>query len=56
MAVDRTGTGGRFFSVLGSGLGLAIVKASAERHRARVTLGEREQDTGLVVRVTFPRG
>jgi signal transduction histidine kinase len=38
----------------GTGLGLAIVKAIAERHAARVDLGE-AQGGGLQVRVTFPR-
>jgi len=38
----------------GTGLGLAIVKAIAERHGARVDLGE-APGGGLRVRVTFPR-
>jgi len=36
----------------GTGLGLAIVRAIAERHRARVSLGE-APGSGLVVRVDF---
>lgn len=57
---DRLRVFDRFYrcqdtSVPGNGLGLAIVKASAERHHAQVTMGERENGTGLVVRVTFPR-
>lgn len=39
--------------VLGSGLGLAIVQAVAERHGARVTLGDSPQG-GLRVEVRFP--
>ena len=38
----------------GTGLGLAIVKAIAERHAARIDLGEAPSG-GLQVRVTFPR-
>jgi signal transduction histidine kinase len=38
----------------GTGLGLAIVKAIAQRHAARVDLGE-AHGGGLQVRVTFPR-
>lgn len=38
----------------GSGLGLAIVGRIAQRHGARVTLGENPAGRGLVVRVTFP--
>jgi two-component system sensor histidine kinase QseC len=38
----------------GSGLGLSIVTRIAERHRARVELGEGDQGTGLRVTVTFP--
>jgi two-component system, OmpR family, sensor kinase len=37
----------------GSGLGLAIVKSIAERHGARVTLGEGPAGRGLRVRVVF---
>jgi two-component system OmpR family sensor kinase len=38
----------------GSGLGLAIVRAIAERHRAKLELGD-SQTGGLRVRVTFPQ-
>lgn len=58
---ERTRVFDRFYRgaatrVPGSGLGLAIVKASVERHQARITLGAREDGTGLMVRVTFPPG
>ena len=48
----------RFFRVPdpaqpGSGLGLAIVRTVAQRHGARVELGEREHGPGLRVTVTF---
>jgi two-component system OmpR family sensor kinase len=39
----------------GSGLGLAIVKTIAERHRAQITLHDRDHGPGLVVCLTFPR-
>ena len=38
----------------GSGLGLAIIKSIAERHGARLTLGESARLKGLEARVTFP--
>jgi two-component system OmpR family sensor kinase len=38
----------------GSGLGLAIIKAIAERHGARLTLGESERLGGLRAEVSFP--
>ena len=38
----------------GSGLGLAIVKNIAERHGARLTLGEGPGGKGLAVRIEFP--
>lgn len=38
----------------GSGLGLAIIHAIAERHHARLTLGQSERLGGLRVRVEFP--
>jgi len=38
----------------GSGLGLAIIKAIAERHGARLTLGESARLKGLEARVSFP--
>jgi two-component system OmpR family sensor kinase len=40
----------------GSGLGLAIVKTIAERHRAQVTLHDRDDGHGLVICLTFPNG
>ena len=39
----------------GSGLGLAIVKRIAERHGARVVLGDGANGAGLTVEVRFPR-
>jgi len=39
----------------GSGLGLAIVKAIAERHGARLTLGEAAALGGLRVELRLPR-
>jgi two-component system OmpR family sensor kinase len=39
----------------GSGLGLAIVKTIVERHRAQITLHDRNHGSGLVVCLTFPR-
>ena len=38
----------------GSGLGLAIIKAIAERHGARLSLGESDRLGGLSVRIDFP--
>jgi two-component system OmpR family sensor kinase len=38
----------------GSGLGLAIIKSIAERHGAKLTLGESARLGGLEARVTFP--
>jgi two-component system, OmpR family, sensor kinase len=38
----------------GSGLGLAIVKRVAERHDARIELGEGEDGRGLKVAIEFP--
>jgi two-component system OmpR family sensor kinase len=56
---DRERVFDRFYrrdstGVPGSGLGLAIVQTIAARHRARLTLGERDSGSGLVVRLTFP--
>jgi two-component system OmpR family sensor kinase len=58
-ASERTRVFDRFYrlpgaNAPGSGLGLAIVKAIADRHGARVTLGD-GPGGGLTVRVTFPR-
>jgi len=49
----------RFYRVAGSeaagsGLGLAIIKSIAERHGARLTLGESARLKGLEARVSFP--
>ena len=33
---------------------LAIVKTITERHRAQITLHDRDHGSGLVVRLTFP--
>ena len=44
---------GRDAAVPGSGLGLAIVRRIAERHAARIELGDGEQGRGLVVTVVF---
>ena len=57
---ERTRVFDRFYrregtDVPGSGLGLAIVKAIAERHRAQITLHDRDHGPGLMVCVTFPR-
>ncbi len=49
---ERFARGGRT-DAPGSGLGLAIVKRIAERHGARVTLGEGPQGRGLEVVVGF---
>ncbi len=38
----------------GSGLGLAIILAIAERHKAKLTLGQSERLGGLSVRLDFP--
>jgi two-component system OmpR family sensor kinase len=38
----------------GSGLGLSIVGSIAAAHGAAVSLGEREQGSGLIVKVRFP--
>ena len=40
----------------GSGLGLAIVRNIADRHHARILLGDRAPGPGLRVSVTFPPG
>jgi two-component system OmpR family sensor kinase len=40
--------------VSGSGLGLAIIKSIAERHGARLVLGESARLGGLEAKVTFP--
>ncbi len=50
----------RFYRVLGSGtegcgLGLAIVREVADRHGAQVTLSGRNEGSGTIVRVSFPR-
>jgi len=50
----------RFYRVLGTGaegcgLGLAIVREIAQMHRAEVTLSARNDGTGTIVRVVFPR-
>jgi len=57
---DRERVFERFYRVLGSrtegcGLGLAIVREVAERHHGRATLSGKEQGSGTVVRVEFPR-
>ena len=39
----------------GSGLGLAIVKRIAERHGAKVVIGEHADRPGLTIEVRFPR-
>jgi len=41
--------------VAGSGLGLAIVKSIAERHGAKLTLGESARLGGLLATVGFSR-
>jgi two-component system OmpR family sensor kinase len=56
---ERTRVFDRFYrregtNAPGSGLGLAIVKTIAERHRAQITLHDREHGPGLVVCLTFP--
>jgi len=56
---ERTRVFDRFYrregtDVPGSGLGLAIVKTIAERHRAQITLHDRDHGPGLVVCLTFP--
>jgi two-component system OmpR family sensor kinase len=50
---DRFVRGGQT-GVEGSGLGLAIVRRIAERHGARVDLGEGLDGRGLAVTITFP--
>jgi len=57
---ERTRVFDRFYrregpDVPGNGLGLAIVKTIAERHRAQLTLHDRDHGPGLVVCLTFPR-
>src|SRR5205085_4309015 len=57
---ERTRVFDRFYrregtDVPGSGLGLAIVKTIAERHRAQLTLHDRDHGPGLVVCLIFPR-
>ena len=59
-AADRERVFDRFYrraaaQESGTGLGLAIVKAIAERHNARILLGE-APDGGLRVAVSFPKG
>jgi two-component system OmpR family sensor kinase len=56
---ERTRVFDRFYrregtDVPGRGLGLAIVKTIAERHRAQITLHDRDHGPGLVVCLTFP--
>jgi two-component system OmpR family sensor kinase len=58
-AAERERVFDRFYRVpgsdaAGSGLGLAIIKSIAERHGARLTLGESARLKGLEARVTFP--
>ena len=59
-ASDRQPVFDRFFRAeqgmaeTGSGLGLAIVKVIADRHGAKLTLGQSESLGGLCVEVTFP--
>jgi two-component system OmpR family sensor kinase len=56
---DRERVFDRFYraagnDVPGSGLGLAIVRSIAERHDAKLVLGEGRDGRGLRVRVVFP--
>jgi two-component system OmpR family sensor kinase len=56
---ERTRVFDRFYrpegtDTSGSGLGLAIVKTIAERHRAQITLRDRDHGHGLVICLTFP--
>jgi two-component system OmpR family sensor kinase len=58
-AEERERVFDRFYRVpgsdaAGSGLGLAIIKSIAERHGAKLTLGESARLGGLEAKVTFP--
>ncbi|UOD30766.1 sensor histidine kinase N-terminal domain-containing protein [Massilia violaceinigra] len=60
-ADERERVFNRFYRIAGSeasgsGLGLAIIKAIAERHGARLSLGESAKLGGLSVRIDFPKG
>ncbi|MDQ1833655.1 ATP-binding protein [Massilia scottii] len=60
-AEERERVFNRFYRIAGSeasgsGLGLAIIKAIAERHGARLSLGESAKLGGLSVRIDFPAG
>jgi two-component system sensor histidine kinase TctE len=60
-AADRERVFERFYRAPGaqpegSGLGLAIVRAVAQRHGARIRVGEGAQGRGARIRVEFPAG